>query len=153
MANWSSMGHALRRRMGIPSSHSESVGTMKNRNIDTPEEVLASAAHASSPRRYVGQDLSGVTNVSAKPLKGTLVKKKNTQAGDPTIANKANRKNVSAGSAAQSERMGARYTIGAKFPAVHSAEASATMANAKMIPSVSGRQAPDFNYGMSDSRK
>ena len=73
--------------------------------------------------------------------------KKNTQAGDPTIANKANRKNVSAGNAAQSERMGARYSIGAKFPAVYSAEASATMGNAKIVPSVSGRQSPDFNYG------
>lgn len=147
MANWSDMGHAVRRRMGAPSSHSESAGTMKNRNIDTPEEVIASAAHSSSPRRYVGQDLGGVTNVSAKPLKGTLVKKKNTQAGDPTIANKANRKNVSAGTASQSERLGARFTIGAKFPAVHSAEASATMANAKIVKSVTGRQSPDFNYG------
>lgn len=152
MANWSDMGHAMRRRMGISSSHSESVGTMKNRNIDTPEEVLASAAHSASPRRYVGMDYSGVTNVSAKPLKGTLMPKKNTQAGDPTIMNKANRKNVSAGSATQTERMGARYTVGAKFPAIHSAEAAATMANAKMIPSVSGRQSPDFTYGISDSR-
>lgn len=152
MANWSDMGHAVRRRMGAPTSHLESVGNMKNRNIDTPEEVLASAAHLSSPRRYVGQDLGGVTNVSAKPLKGTLVPKKNTQAGDPTIMNKANRKNVPAGSATQSERMGARYSIGAKFPAVYSAEASATMSNAKMIRSVAGRQAPDFNYGISDSR-
>ena len=147
MANWSDMGHAMRRRMGIPSSHSESAGTMKNRNIDTPEEVLASAAHSASPRRYVGMDYSGVTNVSAKPLKGTLMPKKNTQAGDPVTANKANRKNVPAGNAAQSERMGARYTIGAKFPAVYSAEASATLANAKVVPSVVGRQSPDFNYG------
>jgi hypothetical protein len=150
MATWSDMGHAMRRRMGIPSSHSESAGNMKNRNIDTPEEVLASAAHSASPRRYVGMDYSGVTNVSAKPLKGKLMPKKNTQAGDPTIANKANRKNVSAGNAAQSERMGARYVIGAKFPAVHSAEAAATMANAKIVPSSTGRQSKDFNYGMSN---
>lgn len=147
MAIWSSMGHAMRRRMGAASSHLESAGNMKNRNIDTPEEVLASAAHSASPRRYVGMDYSGVTNISGKPLKGKLMPKKNTQAGDPTIANKANRKNVSAGNAAQSERMGARYSIGAKFPAVYSAEASATMGNAKIVPSVSGRQSPDFNYG------
>ena len=148
MATWSGMGHAMRRRMGLSASHSESVGTMKNRSIDTPEEVLASAAHMSSPRRYVGADYSGVTNVSAKPLRGKLMPKKNTQAGDPTIMNKANRKNVSAGNAAQSERMGARYVVGAKFPAVHSIEASATMANAKMIPSARGRQSADFSYGM-----
>lgn len=147
MANWSDMGHAMRRRMGLSASHSESAGTMKNRNIDTPEEVLASAAHMSSPRRYVGMDYSGVTNVSGKPLKGKLMPKGNKQSADPTIMNKANRKNVSAGTSTQSERMGARYTIGAKFPAVHSVEASATMGNARMVPSSVGRQAPDFNYG------
>ena len=147
MATWSDMGHAVRRRMGLSASHSESVGTMKNRSIDTPEEVLASAAHMSSPRRYVGADYSGVTNVSAKPLRGKLMPKKNTQAGDPTSGGKANRKNVPAGNAAQSERMGARYVVGAKFPAVHSIEASATLANAKMIPSIRGRQSADFNYG------
>lgn len=147
MAVWSGLGHAVRRRMGLSSSHLESAGKMKNRNIDTPEEVLSSAAQSASPRRYVGMDYSGVTNVSAKPLKGKLMPRKNTQAAEPMYGTKANRKNVSAGNAAQSERMGARYTIGAKFPAVHSVEASATMANAKIVPSVSGRQSPDFNYG------
>ena len=150
MANWADMGHAARRRMGAPSNHFESVGNMKNRSIDTPEEVLASAAHSASPRRYVGMDYSGVTNVSAKPLKGKLMPKGNRQAADPIVANKANRKNISAGS---SERLGARYTVGANFPAVHSIEASATLGNAKTIRSVSGKQAPDFNYGMSDSRE
>jgi hypothetical protein len=47
--------------------------------------------------------------------------------------------------------MGAAYKISAKFPEVHSIEASATMRNAKTIPSVMGRQAPDFNGGMSES--
>lgn len=148
MANWSDMGHAMRRRMGLSASHSESAGTMKNRSIDTPEEVLASAAHMSSARRYVGSDYSGVTNISGKPLKGKLMPKKNTQAGDPNYGAKVNRKNVPAGNAAQSERMGARYVVGAKFPAVHSIEASATLSNAKIVPSSKGRQSADFNYGM-----
>jgi hypothetical protein len=153
MANWADRDPAVRRRMGNPSNHLESVGNMKNRNIDTPEEVLASAAHMTSPRRYVGMDYSGVTNVSAKPLKGKLMPKGNRQAMDPTIANKANRKNVPAGPAAQSERLGARYVVGAKFPGIHSVEASATLSNAKIVRSVSGRQAPDFNYGITDSRE
>ena len=46
------------------------------------------------------------------------------------------------------ERMGARYTIGATFPAVHSIEAGATMANAKIVPSVTGKQSPNFDYGV-----
>lgn len=153
MANWADMGYAMRRRSG-KTNHLESAGKGMARNIDTPEEVLASAAHSASPRRYVGMAYEGVVgDVSSKPVKGQLMPKKNTQAGDPTAGGKANRKNIPAGPAAQMERLGARYVVGAKFPAVHSIEASATLANARMVPSISGRQAPDFNYGMQDSRE
>lgn len=152
MANWADMGYAMRRRSG-KTNHLESAGKGMARNIDTPEEVLASAAHAASPRRYVGMAYDGVVgDVSSNPAKGKLMPKRNTQAGDPTAGGKANRKNVPAGSAVQTERMGARYVVGAKFPAVHSIEASATLANAKIVPSVSGKQSPDFNYGIQDSR-
>jgi hypothetical protein len=136
--------------MGAPSSHLEAAGKSMARTNLTPEEVIASAEHANSPRKYVGQVL-GVANTSGSPLKGTLVAKKNTQAGDPTIANKANRKNVSAGNAVQSERMGARYVIGATFPAVHQSELGATMGNARTVRSVSGKNSPNFGDGMSSS--
>ena len=144
---WTSLGHAMRRRMGAPSNHHEATGNSMSRNNMTPEEVIASAEHANSARRYVGQ-VSGVANMSGAPLKGKLMPKKNTQAGDPVGATKANRTNMLAGDAAQSERMGARYVVGAKFPAVHSIEATATMANARIVPSVSGKNAPNFEYGM-----
>jgi hypothetical protein len=147
MARWTDLGHAMRRRMGASSNHHEATGNSMSRNHMTPEEVIASAEHANSARRYVGQ-MSNVANMSGAPLKGKLMPKKNTQAGDPTIANKANRKNMLAGDATQSERMGARYSVGASFPAVHSIEATATLANSKIVPSVSGRNAPNFNYGM-----
>lgn len=150
MASWTSLGHAMRRRMGAPSNHHEAAGKTMARNIMTPEEVIASAEHANSPRKYVGQ-MSGVANVSGAPLKGTLVGKKNKQAGDPTAGGKANRKNVSAGNAAASERMGARYAVSVKFPATSSPESAPTMANAKTVPSVAGRQAPNFNDGMGSS--
>ena len=146
MPLWSGLGHAMRRRSGMPMNHHESVGKSMSKNMPTPEEVIASAEHANSPRKYVGQT-AGVANISGAPMKGTLVQKKNKQAGDPTIANKANKKNVLVNNAAASERMGARYTVGANFPAVHSIEASATMANAKIVPSVAGRQAPNFKSG------
>lgn len=146
MPFWTGLGHAMRRRSGMPMNHHESVGAKVNRNQMTPEEVISSAEHANSPRKYVGQ-MTGVANVSGAPVKGTLIGKKNKQAGDPTAGGKANRKNVSAGNAVQSERMGARYVVGAKFPAVHSIEASATMANAKTVPSVSGKNRPNFDYG------
>lgn len=147
MASWTSMGHAMRRRMGAPSSHLEAAGKSMSRNSMTPEEVIASAEHANSPRKYVGQ-VSGVANTSGAPLKGTLVGKKNTQAGDPTAGGKANKKNVLVNNAAASERMGARYVVGQNFPAVHQSEVGPTMANARTIPSVMGRQAPDFDAGM-----
>ena len=146
MPFWTGLGHAMRRRSGMPMSHHGSVGKTLSKNMPTPEEVLSSAEHANSPRKYVGQ-MTGVANVSGAPLKGQLMPKKNKQAGDPTAGGKANRKNVSAGNAVQSERMGARYVVGAKFPAVHSIEASATMANAKTVPSVSGKNKPNFDYG------
>lgn len=148
MATWTSVGHAMRRRMSAPSNHHEATGASMSRNNPTPEEVISSAEHANSPRRYMGM-AAGAANISGSPLKGTLIPKKNVQAGDPTIANKANRKNVSAGNAAQSERMGARYSVGVKFPKGTNIEAAATMGNAKMVPSVSGRQSPNFGAGMS----
>ena len=150
MASWTSLGHAMRRRMGAPSSHLEAAGKSMARNNMTPEEVIASAEHANSPRKYVGQT-AGVANVSGAPMRGTLIGKKNTQAGDPTAGGKANRKNVLVNNAAASERMGARYVVGANFPAVHSIEASATMQNAKIVPSVSGKNSPNFNAGMTDN--
>ena len=152
MALWTSMGHAMRRRMGAPSSHHEAAGKSMSKSVPTTEEILASAAHSSSPRRYVGMDAAKFTNASGTPEKGTLMPKKNTQASDPTAGGKANRTNVSAGNAAQSERMGARHRISVKFPAGHEPAAAATMANAKVVPSVQGRQAPNFGAGIDSVR-
>lgn len=151
MALWASMGHAMRRRMGAPSAHHESAGTSMSRNQMTPEEVLASAEHASSPRKFMGFDATKFTNASATPGNTTPVAKKNTQAADPTAGGKANRKNVSAGMAAQADRLGARYTISATFPAPMSPEAGATMRNARVVPSVVGRQAPNFGDAMREN--
>lgn len=149
MANFSDMGHAMRRRMGAPSSHLEAAGKSMSKNIPTTEEILASAEHASSPRRYMGMDAAKLA--PSAPSRGTKMPKKNTQAEDPTSGGKANRSNVSAGNAAQSERMGARHRISVKFPAGTEPAAAATMANGRMISSVAGRQAPNFNDGNSSS--
>jgi hypothetical protein len=136
--------------MGAPSNHHEAAGKTMARNIMTPEEVIASAEHKNSARRYVGMDATKFTNTSGTPETGKLMPKKNTQASDPTAGGKANRKNVSAGNAVASERMGARFRISASYPTV-SPEAASTMANAKVVPSVMGKQAPNFNNGMQSS--
>ena len=147
MATWTSLGHAMRRRMGAPSNHLESAGKSMTRNHLTPEEVIASAEHANSARRYIGQSTGGFEAV--KPERGTPVARKNTQAGDPTAGGKSNKKNVLAGNAAQSERMGAKYRISASFPTVDPA-AGPTMASARTVPSVMG-QAGNFQGGESSS--
>jgi hypothetical protein len=141
----------MRRRIGAPSNHHEAAGKSMARNNMTPEEVISSAEHKNSARKYVGQDAS-FTSPSAAPAKGTLVAKKSTQASDSTISDKANRKNVSAGNAAASERMGARYRTSVNFAPTIDPAAGPTMANAKKVPSVSGRQAPNFNNGMNSVR-
>jgi hypothetical protein len=133
MATWASMGHAMRRRMGVSSNHLESAGKgMKNQ---TPEQIIASGGRA-----YMGADASKFNNVSGTPAVGTLMPKKNTQAADPYEKTKANRQNI--------ERMGASYRITAKMPAPTNIEASSTMMNARTVPSVSGKQSPNFAAGM-----
>lgn len=150
MANWTDMGHAMRRRMGAPSNHHlESAGKNMSKNIPTTEEILASAEHASSPRRYMGMDAAKLA--PSAPSRGTKIAKKNTQSADPTAGGKANRSNVSAGNATQSERMGARHRISVKFPAGHDPAASATMSSGRVVRSIAGRQAPNFNDGNSAS--
>ena len=134
MATWTSMGHAMRRRMGAPSNHHEAAGKSMSKNL-TPEQITASGARA-----YMGSAAGGFTSPSATPVAGKLMPKKNTQAGDPTINNKANRQNV--------ERKGAQHRITAKMPAPINIEAGATMANAKIVPSVAGKQTPNFNNGV-----
>jgi hypothetical protein len=124
----------MRRRMGAPTNHHEAAGKSMSKDL-TPEQITATGARA-----YMGSAAGGFTSPSATPVAGKLMPKKNTQAGDPTIANKANRQNV--------ERKGAQHRITAKMPAPINIEAGATMANARIIPSVMGRQAPDFNSGV-----
>ena len=133
MATWSDMGHAMRRRMGNPSSHHGSAG--KSMNNTTPEQIIASGGRA-----YMGSDASMFNNVSGSPAVGKLMPRNNTQASDPVIANKANRQNV--------ERKGAQHRVTARMPAPINIEASATMMNGRIVPSVSGKQAPNFTYGM-----
>ena len=149
MALWTSIGHAMRRRMGAPSNHHESAGKTMARNIMTPEEVIASAQHANSARRYVGMDMAKTVEAVA-PERGTLKPKGNKQTSDPTAGGKANKKNVLKANAG-SERAGARYRVSAAFPTV-APEAAPTMANAKTISSASGRQAPNFGDGMNSVR-
>ena len=123
MATPYSVGHAMRRRNGTPSSTLEAAGNMKARNHMTHHEAVDAAAQVGSPRLPMS---------AAPALQGTLIPKKNVQAGDPTNpGSKANRQNI--------ERIGATYRITVPFTPTIDPAAGPTMANAKMIPSVAGR--------------
>lgn len=128
MASWTSLGHAMRRRVGAPSNHLESAGKSMTRNHPTHHEAYEAAAEVGSPRIPMG---------TAPVLKGTLVPKKNTQAADPANpGSKANRTNI--------ERIGATYRVSVPFTPTIDPAAGPTMANARIIPSVQGRNG---NFG------
>ncbi len=142
MSNWRSSGSAIRRRAGAPSNHFDSVGMRGRVNLPTPEEALAGMAAVGSPRVPMGNSvITDVVNVSGAPLKGTLMPRKNTQAGQVPPASPglpANRQNV------PQERLGAQYYVSATVPAPVLAEASATQANGRIVTSAVQREG---NFG------
>ena len=158
MAKWTDMGHAMRRRVGAPSSHLESAGTTNGRSHDTADEQFDMAKQANSPRIPVGndddahkvmsdeQDADDYTGKAAKPMYGKQVPKKNVQASDPSIMNQGYRKNVM-----YNERLGAKYRVTVPMTPTVDPVAGPTMANARTVPSVLGRQNPNFQSGISDS--
>lgn len=163
MAKWVDLGHAMRRRMGAPSNHFESAGPTNGRMHETSDEQYETAKQQNSPRASIGeepmgshdniensmspgQDADDYMGKAAKPAKGKMMPKGNRQAQDPTIMNKANRANVS-----YSERAGASYRVSVPFTPTVDPAAGPTMANARTIPSVQGRQNPNFQGGMDSS--
>ena len=162
MEKWTDMGHGMRRRIGAPSNHFEAAGPTNGRSHETSDEQYSNAKGVDSPRASIGeepmgsheymensmspgQDADDYTSKAAAPAKGTAVPRGNTQAGDPTIMNKANRSNV------QAERGGAQFRVSVPFTPTVDPAAGPTMANARTIPSVQGRQNPNFQGGMEGS--
>lgn len=82
----------------------------------------------------------------AMPEKGTLVKKKGAQAGDPYTQPKPARKNV----LSTGGRNGAVYGIRVGFNATVAPEAGATQGNGRIIPSAVNRSRPNFQAGVAD---
>lgn len=81
----------------------------------------------------------------AAPEKGTLVKKKNTAAGDPY------QQPVGKRAYSGYERKGAAYGIRASIPAYVSPEAGATQGNGRLISAAVNRSRPNFQDAVSDS--
>ena len=121
------------------------------RNHKTSDEHHADAAMAGSHRIAVGQgspDMSvygQMDEINPAQMQGTLMPRKNTQAGDPTNpGSKANRVNI--------EKIGATYRVAPKATFVQlDPAAGPTMANARIVPSISGRANPNFEAGIQAS--
>lgn len=75
--------------------------------------------------------------------KGTLVKKKNTQAANPVLGPTNHRSNVKT-------RSGARYGVRVGFQHQASPEAGATQGNGRLIPPAVNRSKPNFSAGMAE---
>ena len=153
MASWTSMGHGMRRRTGTPSNHHESAGKSMSRNYPTSDEAMSAAAAAGSPRASMAVNpmavsadatMSSVDEVNNAQLQGALVPKKNVQAGDPTgMGTKQNRVNVP-----YNEKLGASYRVSVPFTPTIDPAAGPTMQSARIVPSISGRENPNFESGI-----
>lgn len=143
MANWSDVGHGMRRRMGAPSNHLEAAGKSMSRNHESAEEAMQSATGARVPMGMDAYASADASHESLEGLTGTLVPRKNTQAADPTAGGKANRVNI--------ERIGATYRVNAKMGGAMDPAAGPTMANSRIVPSIQGRANPNFESGIDAS--
>lgn len=134
-------GHAARRRSGAPSN-AYGVDPLGGCGAETCDDAYAKAAASGSPRIPMGGAAQGFTNVSGAPSPNTLPRPKaKTGSGDISAAPAGKKPQVLA------ERSGARYGIRVKGPAPFDLAAGPTMANARVVGSVAGRQAPNFTGG------
>jgi hypothetical protein len=116
---------------------------MAKSDLDT-----AVAAGNTQGRKTLGREGTKFTSPSASPDAGTLVKKKNTAAGDPYAAGtKANRVNKPYAG----ERKGAAYSIKATYMKQTDPAAGLTQANGRIVsPSVT-RQRDSWAQGIETS--
>jgi len=119
---------------------------MAKGSIPSPDEALAGMAKQG--RKPMMKDGVAFTSPSASPKAGTLVPKKNTAAGDPYAQPKPSRANVSA---TGKDRMGAAYTVQARYTKNTDPAAGMTQANGKIISTATKRDRTNFDGGMGAS--
>lgn len=148
MANWASLGHGMRRRSGLPSNHHEETGEDMGRQHYTADEVSEMAHNAGSARVPMGDEAyTGAgqqDELDADQFAGQLVPKNSTQAMDPSNpGSKQNRVNI--------ERIGATYRVTASTTHFMDPTLGPTQQGGRIVPSVLGRQNPNFQGGEQDS--
>ena len=132
----------MRRRSGAPTNHLESAGKSMARKHNTSNEVADMAKSMGSARIAMGMDAYQLGNVTM-PNVGTPVPRKNVQSMDPTAGGKANHANVP-----YNEKMGASYRVSVPFTPTIDPAAGPTMASARVVPSIQGRENPNFESGI-----
>lgn len=143
MATSYSVGHGIRRRgTSTQSSYTEAAGKSMARKHATTDEAMSQAAGMGSPRATMGMDAYSVS--AAPALTGTPFPKKNVQAGDPTgMGTKVNRVNLP-----YNEKLGASYRVSVPYTPTIDPAAGPTMQSARVVPSIAGRENPNFESGI-----
>jgi len=132
MSDYRSMGQGMRRRAGASSSTMG--GLDKKVSVEMPD-AISDMLNASSARLSVGA------------VRGKLIKKKSTQAADPTVMGaKARRAPMQAGA----EKLGPACRITSSY-SVTSPEAASTMRNGRVVSSTMGTRA-SLTDSIHDSR-
>ena len=137
-----SQGHAARRRSGAPANAYGDLGAVNGAAGRTHHDAYDEAVLANSPRIAMGGSAYAASAPSAMPSPNTLPRPKaKGPAGDLSAAPGGKRTPILA------EKLGARYAIAVKTPAPFDQAAGPTMASARAVPSIKGRQAPNFQSG------
>lgn len=136
-----SMGHGMRRRAGAPSNYLEAAGKSMARSNPTSDEAMASAGNSAR----VPMGMSAYQTGAAPALQGTLVPKKNVQAGDPAVGGVSPRRTPVLNTGG--ERLGGAYQVKAMAGATLDPAIGVTQANSRIVPSIQGRANPNFDMG------
>jgi hypothetical protein len=142
MATSYDIGHAIRRRRGISPNYLEAAGNTMNRQHATHEEGYQQAVSQDSARVPMGTSAFNVQGdeQSGDQFAGILTPRGGAQAADPAQQELGIRQHTM-------ERLGASYQIKSLYSPPMDPTAGPTMANARIVPSVRGRNTPDFEMG------
>lgn len=113
MASWADQGHAMRRRSGTPSAHTESAGGSGARSHATMDEQYSDAAAGNSAWATVGRCGADCGHDHTAP--------------DLSVDNRA------------TERHGAQYRVTAKVPATVDPTVGPTIASGRVVPQFPGQ--------------
>lgn len=135
MSDYRKMGQAMRRRAGASSS---SLSATPKTSVDMPDNVGSMMASGSA-KMTVGQ------------MTGTLIPKKHSKSGDPSVMGPKARRTPIKVDASSGERLGSANRISAKLGCVDPCQ-SGHMTNGRVVPSTMGAR-QGFSGAASDSMR